>query len=529
MSPLNAGHYMVGGDDISLFASIRDVSGGINTRSQGVLLADNQAESLENVNIEQTGKRLRRMGSVRIADDKGSDTVLALHNYTIQGATDQLLMYAGTALRKWSGSGNWVDIKTDFTGGATECGIVNGKSSSFTPDDIALVYNGVDNVFAVEEDGTTYDLADTNSSPPHTSVMLWYGNRFWSLLQDGLYYSGSYPAIDPGSGEYGDFDRTTNVYRIPVGAERKLLASRDFGIVVGGENAIWALNPSTVPSATDQPVPLVSDFGIVSKNACINGGDDIYFFSQDGLRSLKRNIQDKLQFGVSYPVSYNLKTEFDRIAWGYKDRIAMEHWDNKVFVSVPISETEFDVWIYYPATGGFTIIRNAWTPYVFSKYKVSGDERLYYGAYGDTVVYQAWEGFTDEGTTTTNGTAIEVTEIGRKTDFNQPLVTKVGGEIEIEAEQTDTSCTLDVFVKADSNNFSQVGSLVLTKDAVPTLPQTLNFTLAKGGKRRGKYKLSGVGKFRELQYKYTYDDTVASDIEVNTVNLITFPNEYQGE
>lgn len=524
----NVANYLTAPDDTQLINIIRDVSGGINTRA-GKLAQENQVENLNNIDIGTFGKRLRRPGSVLIGDDKGNTSVLALHNYTIQGSTDQLLMYSGTALRKWEGSGNWADIKTDFTAGSTACEICSGKSTSFTPDDIVLLYNGADNVYAVDYAGNTYDLADDNTSPPKTYVFLWYGNRFWGLKEDGLYYSGAYPEIDPTSSKYGAFNRSTNVFRIPVGEERNLIASREFGIVAFGENAIWSLNPSVTPAATDQPMPLISDFGAVSRKAVINAGDDIYFFAQDGLRALKRNIQDKLQVGASYPISYQLKDEFARINWAYKTNISMESFDNKIFISVPISETAFDVWIYYPATQGFSIIEDAWHPTCFSKYKVAGDERLYYGKLSDTTVYRAWYGYTDEGTTTSNGTAIALKEIGKRTDFDQPLIEKVGGEIDVEAQQTDSTCSLKVEVKADDGSYTEVGTLVLTKDSIPTLDQTLPFNLASGGKRKAKYKIGNVGKYGDLQYKLTTSNIVSGDIEIDAVKIVTFPNEYQGE
>jgi len=53
---------------------------------------------------------------------------------------------------------------------------------------------------------------------------------------------------------------------------------------------------------------LITNMGVVSKKGAVAYGDNIYFFAQDGFRELKRTIQDKLQIGITYPISYRLKT-----------------------------------------------------------------------------------------------------------------------------------------------------------------------------------------------------------------------------
>jgi len=514
-------------DEQPLFIETRDLSGGVNTRMYGAVLPDTQAIVLTNIDLSIPGERSKRVGSVLIGNDLGASSILKLHNYFIQGATDQFLSYQGTTLSKWTGTGNWVTIKDDFVAPSDESqvGIVSGKESGLAPDDVVFVYIDNNNWFRIDSDGNAQDLGTTagtgSDSPPLSPVGTWYGNRFWVLKNDILYFSDAY------DDDYSScFDTVTNAFRVPVGTERGLVATRDLGIVVMGEQAIWAIAPSATPAATDRPEPLITSWGCVSNQGWVNAGDDIYFFGQDGLRALKRTVQDKLQSGVSYPLSYALKKEYDAIAWAYKDRIVMEYFDNKIFITVPTGASTFSTWIYYPATQSFSII-DGWDVRSYGKYKVSGEERFFYGKHADGVVYRAWYGYTDEGTTTTNGTAITYTEESKFYDFGKLMLWKVGGEVEVSAKVIGQDTSISVYASIDSGSYSKLGEISLESLTAPTLPVALPFTLADDYVKREKFSLDSLGRFRVLQIKLVNDDLNTDAVIIYSTVITTFLEEYQ--
>ena len=311
----------------------KDFSGGVNTREHPSSIEVNQCEKLENWDTTIVGELVKRYGSSTIGSDLGDAAIVTLHNYEIQGATDQLLAYEDTNLSKWIGAGTFASLKADFTA-STDVGMVSGKMSGIAPDDIVIIQNGEDNAFSVESDGTVTDLGSTtgtgSDSPPQSTVMAWYGNRFWVLKNDLLYWSAAYSA------DYSSaFDTVSDSFRIPVGEERFIAPTRDAGMIIGGEHGIWAIAPSATPVATDRPQPIITSEGCVSKKAWCLGGDDIYWFSQNGLRSLRRTVQDKLQMGATYPLTFPLKDDFDTINWAYAYKIAMVYFDNKIYMAVP--------------------------------------------------------------------------------------------------------------------------------------------------------------------------------------------------
>ncbi len=514
-------------DDQRLVVTIQDLSGGTNSRQHASLIGKNQASVLYNADIGTPGRSAKRPGSVLIGNDVSNDSVIGLHNFEVTGGTDQLLVYEGTDLHKWEGSGNLTSLKSNFSA-ATEVGMISARESGLSPDDIVIIQNGVDNAFRLDSVGNFQDLGSTsgtgNDSPPKSTVMCWYGNRIWVLKNDLLYFSDAYSA------DYSTaFDTATNVFRIPVGTERGIIPTRDTGMVILGQNAIWGLAPSITPApTTDQPEPLVTNRGVVSKHGWVNAGDDIYYFAQDGFRALRRTVQDKLQAGVDYPLSYWLKEEFDRINWDYIDRLSMEYFDNKIFINVPTSSTAFDTWVYYPATQSFMVI-TGWACRCWSKYRVLGQEYLYYGKQGNGVVYRAWYGYTDEGTTITNGTAINYQEEGRKEDLGQPLLYKSGGEVEIRVLASG-NYDVSVYASLDDATYNLLGIINLTGSNHITFPTTFPLSFGDVNIVSEKFHLESYGRWRQLRIKIVHNATNSSnDIVILERSIITFADEYETE
>jgi len=513
-------------DDSPLYVIRKDFSGGVNSRQHSSIIGETQTEVLKNIDLSVLGEMTKRSGSTLIGNDVGDVSPAYLHNFEIQNSDDQLLMYENTTLWKWTGSGNWASLKADFTA-STDVGIISAKESGLSPDDIVIVQNGTNNAFRVDSSGNLQDLGSTtgtgSDSPPKSTVMCWYGNRVWVLLNDLLYFSDAYSA------DYSSaFDTVSNVFRLPIGEERKIIPTRDTGMVVMGKEQIWGLNPSVVPVATDKPEPLITNMGVVSKKGAVAYGDNIYFFSQDGFRELKRTIQDKLQVGTTYPLSYRLKTEHDRISWANISKLSMAAWDNKIFIAVPTSATTFDTWVYYPVIDAFMIIQG-WSPTCWSTFKISGEERLYYGQVSQGKVYRAWYGYTDEGATTTTGTAVTMTVDGREENLGQPLVYKVGGELEIEAEVAGSGNTLTINVAVDGGAFQNLGTVSLGSDSAPTLPINLPFNLSDSYVVREKFHLESLGRFRTIQVEIINSDSNTDPIKVYGYNITSFQEAYENE
>lgn len=500
-------------DDKELYFIRKDASGGQNNRIHGSNIGDNQVTVLLNADIGTPYQTSKRPGNT-LVEDVSNNAGTGILGFEPDGGTNQLLITEGTNLRSWPGSGTFTTRKSDFTTGLRTKIIKVGQSGQ---NDIVLISNGTDNVFAMTQGYSFTDLGDTNTSPPKTKVMTYYRNRVFALKSNLLSFSDAFP-----SNYATAFDRTTNAFRIPVGSERAVLGVRDLGLIIMGSEQIWGLNPSSTPSATDLPEKIL-DTGCASGETAVQVGDDVLYLAYDGVRGVFRTQQDKLQSGASYPLSYVLKEEVESINWTQIDKACAVYFDNKYFISLPVDSSSYnnEVWVYYPATQGWMVI-TGWNIAAFSKLKVNGEERLYGVDSTDGSVYRLWNGFSD------NGTAINYQEEGRKEDMGQPLVTKTGGVYKLRAFGAG-SYDVSVYVSIDDGDYTLLGTMSLDAGGL-TLPFTLPATLSSTTILEEQFHLDSLGPWRQIRFKIQHNDLNGNDniIFYDRV-LTTYADEYQSE
>lgn len=507
----------VGSDD-SRGSVLRRQMVGMNNRQHPNVIAEQEAMNLLNVDLTVAGERKRRPGETLI-EDLGNNAITGMFGYDPQGNTANLLVTHGTNLDRWIGSGSFdTGVKTNFTSGLKSTIIKVYKSGV---GDVAWIGNGTDNWFEMTPSYTMNDLGSTagtgNDSPPKSTVATFYRNRPWILKSDELFFG------DAASSDYSaGFDTVSNKYRIPVGEERALIGTRDLGLLVVGKEQVWGLNPSTVPAATDKPEKL-SEYGCAAGDTFTQVGDDYLYMSFDGVRGLRRTEQDKLQYGSSLPISYPLKDQFEEISWAYIHKACAIYWDNKYFIALPSGQTyNNQVWVYFPSTNGWMVI-NGWNVGAWAKFKVNGQERLYFGDSTDGKVFRAWFGATD------NGSAIQFIEEGRNEDLGMPLIKKYGGEFKVVAKP---SGDYDIAVSAsfDNSSYYLLGYLNVSGNLV-TFPTTFPVNFYPDQIVFKKFPLDFYGEWYTFRHKLEHNATTtdADDITIFETSLTAIPQEYDPE
>jgi hypothetical protein len=337
---------------------------------------------------------------------------------------------------------------------------------------------------------------------------------------------------------------------VPVGEERALIGTREGGLIVAGKEQIWALNPSDVPVATDKPEK-ISEYGCVAGETFKQVGDDYMYLAYDGVRSLYRTNLDKLQYGQSLPTSYKLKEEFDSISWNYIHKACAIYWDNKYFLALPVNGASYNnqVWVYYPATKGWMVI-DGWSVGAWSKFKVSGEERLYFGiSHGESViiyddnglpvydddgfltyiddslgkVFRGWYGATD------NDGPISMTEESRNEDLGYPLIKKYAGEFKVVAKPTG-NYSISVYGSFDNGNYNLLGYLSVATSLI-TFPTTFPVTFGSDALAYKKFPLDTYGEWYTFRHKLLHNavTTNSEDITIYETSLTAIPQEYDPE
>jgi len=417
----------ISADDEFKTQRTRDLSGGANTQLDSQDLPDDQAVIVQNVDIGVKGKRTVRPG-LTLLEDLGDD--LSIHYcgaFEPDGGTNALdvVLTSGsdTSIFSWPTAGSFAGISGSTASIASDAISFNVFKTG-GDGDVRVFGSTGKNWIEIEQDGTLNDLGNTSAtgsdSPPRSNVGTFYNSRMWVLKDNILYYSDALP------NSYADtFDTqsTGASYNMPVGKEQFLIGVREKGLVCGGDKLIRYVIPEDTPEATDENGVFVSMGCVAGKTACLVG-EDILYLAKDGVRGVFRTEFDTLQYKSSLPLSYPLKDQLALVNWAHIDKACAIYYDNKYFISLPISSSEVNnsVWVYYPATNGWMVV-TGWSVSSFAQVRVNGNNYLYATSSTDGKVYRAWFGASD------NGSDIAYNETHKKYDVGSPFETKTGGEV----------------------------------------------------------------------------------------------------
>lgn len=279
--------------------------------------------------------------------------------------------------------------------------------------------------------------------------------------------------------------------------------------------------PPDATTAADWTVQLISNnTGCVAEGSAVQVNSDIFFLSDDGIRSLVRSTADDFT-SVGLPLSEVIKNVIQEINVA-KIGIATAHfYDNRYFLAVPTESNDYNdtIIVYNTTLGAF---EGTWTPNVmqfalanfqdqglrlmmklttgqitrYSGYKTPA--QVTSADYRDYGVYT-----TTSGTTTTTSTGVfDYESYVRTKDFNfgDPFAIKYGSHFEVifdDSFSTDTTISIqrdtdvgDVDVQPNLN----ISSSALTLEfALPaTLPTSVKKRLASDLRKYQKWRLLNI-------------------------------------
>jgi len=508
--------YYTAPDEQPLYIVRRDISGGINSRQGENIISENQCTVLNNCVLDTAGERSLRTGATILAS-LATTAGTGLFGFQPETGVNYLIANYGSGI-KWSQGSAFSSIASltstyDFT---KSCNMVQALELDLG--DVVIFQNGTNNALRLDPVVPAFqDCGNTYQSPPITNVATYYRDRLWCLNENKLFYSGAIPA------DYSaTFNTTTAYYNIPVGTARALAGTRDYGLVIFGSEAIWQLNPTLVPApATDKP-ELVLDIGCANGNTVKQVGDDFVYLAYDGVRAVKRTIQDKLQATQATPISYQLKDEVELVNWGSIDKADAVYFDNKYILTLPTagSTTNNQIWVYYPSLNAWTIITGLNIGRL-AVVKFSSEDRLYGIDASNGNVYRLFYGTSD------NGVAIPYTEEGRGEDFGQPMQYKCGGEFKMTIQ--GQGGTVVPYGSVDGGGYLALegDSLVM---ATGGLDFDFDFPFNFGAENEysGTWHLDQLGKFKVIKFKI-YCGSLNAELTIKESLATTFKDEYLSE
>jgi hypothetical protein len=396
-------------------------TGGQNDSDEPEMIKDDQAVLIKNGITDSIGLLKQRNGCVLVGDESaGTEGVTGLFTFIPDSGTIKELRIAGTALQ-YNNSGTWTNIDTGFTTGLdTWFTQINNK---------VYISNGTENTHSY--DGTT--VSDLGTSYPKAKYTAsWknylfiagegyiggtkYKNRVWfSNLGDPDTVTTASDYFDVGK---SDGQEITGIW--PLGEFLVIFKRRSIFILTGNSPDEWKLSASI-----NNLVNIANSIGCVSAKSIVQVGNDLWFMSDDGIRSIKKNEQGAVP--LMGQVSSNINTTIDSINKGAYNKICGTYFDNKVYMAIPTgSSTENDVVM---VANTRINIDNATNPYPWFTYTgwpvscmnvhlSSGVAELHFGSHATNNIYQGETGNTDAIG------EIEFEYIGKLIDGGQPEMKK---------------------------------------------------------------------------------------------------------
>jgi len=504
--------YYTAPDDAPLYIVRRDLSGGINNRQGENIIGENQSTALENIELIVSGERSLRTGATILAS-LATTAGTGLFGFQPDSGTNYLIANYGSGI-KWSQGAAFSSIASlastyDFS---LRSNMVQALELDLG--DVVIIQNGTNNALRLDPVVPAFqDCGNTYTSPPKSNVTTYYRDRLWVLNNNKLFYSGAIPQ------DYSaTFNATANYYNIPVGTERALAGTRDYGLVVFGSQQIYQLNPTLVPApATDKP-ELVLDIGCANGDTVKQVGDDFVYLSYDGVRAVKRTVQDKLQSGQSQPLSWVLADEFNEINWTYIAKADACYFNDRYVLTLPTgsSSTNNKIWVYYPSLNAWVVMTGLNIGRL-AVMKFNNEMRCYGIDANNGNVYRLFYGTSD------NGVAINYNEISRGEDFGQPMKYKQGGEFKISVK--GNNATITPYADIDNTGFVALQGDPLTLP-VGGLDFDFDFPFSFGIiEDSAVWHLDNLGKFKTINFKI-YCNTLDAELKIRETLATTYLDEY---
>jgi hypothetical protein len=269
---------------------------GLNTQESSVTLQDGFALVADNCVIDRFGRLGARKGYRYLTSGSTGVNLIGLHRFVDITGSETIISWSATSFFTGVGTLTQITPTTDntITTGNWQCATLNDKAYFFQRGYKPMVYDPVA--------GTITDVEDehnvTGTPPSGNTVLSAYGRLFVADTATDkmtVFFSDLLNAQHWNSGSAGSINLESILVKgtdeiVGLGAQNgQLIVFCKQNIVIFGDTG----GSSTFDVANLRLVEVISRVGCVARDSIQNTGLDIFFLSEDGLRSLGRVIQEK--------------------------------------------------------------------------------------------------------------------------------------------------------------------------------------------------------------------------------------------
>jgi len=439
-------------------------------------------------------------------------------------ADGPLYYYDGVVATRQAGKVRAITVSTGGTGYTSATAIVTGPDwGGQLPTLVTTVAGGAVTGVTVVDGGSGYSTAPTVTiigdgvgatatatvSPPPLNLRLLIntGNRLFAVgsgsARNTLYASDILDASiwDSANSIVVNADDGDEIISIVPYYQNR--------IIVFKKRRIFQITiPPDMNTAADWVVELISNnTGCVAEGSAVQVSSDIFFLSDDGIRSLVRSAADDFT-SVGLPISEVIKDVIQEINTAEIGISTAAFYDNRYFLAVPTGSNDFNdtLIVYNTVLGAF---EGTWTPNVM-QFALTNfqDEGLRLMKKSTTGQIQKYSGYKTPAQVTTadyQDAGVDYESYVRTKDFNfgDPFAEKHGSHFEVVFDDSfSTDATISIQRDTDVGDIDVQPNLNISS-AVLTLPFVLPAQLPSSVKKRIASDLRAYEKWRLLNIKIT--------------------------
>jgi hypothetical protein len=138
---------------------------------------------------------------------------------------------------------------------------------------------------------------------------------------------------------------SANAFKVGLGDPITGMASWvGFNVVVFCKNSCYVIDTNPVPATSAPSIPAASTFKIrtiSTSNGCLSHGsiaqvgEDLYYLSRTGIRSIRRTMEENMVASDVGVISYPIQDVIDQINWAKADIATGIFWRGRYILSVP--------------------------------------------------------------------------------------------------------------------------------------------------------------------------------------------------
>lgn len=457
-------------------------------------------------------------------------------------ADGPLYYFDGNIATRQAGKVRAITVSTGGTGYTSATAIVTGPDWGGTlPTLVTTVAGGAVTGVTVVDGGSGYSTAPTVTiigngsgatatatvSPPplNLRILINTGNRLFGVGSAGnrntLYASDILdPAVwDSANSAIINADDGDEITAIVPYYENR--------IIVFKKRRIFQVTiPPDMTSAADWIIQLISNnTGCVAEGSAVQVNSDIFFLSDDGIRSLVRSASDDFT-SVGLPISEVIKDVIQEINTAEIGISTAAFYDNRYFLSVPTGSNDFNdtIIVYNTILNAF---EGTWTPNVM-QFALTNfqDEGLRLMKKSTTGQIQKYSGYKTPAQVTTAdyqdaGVDYESYVRTRDMNFGDPFAEKHGSHFEVVFDDSfSTDVTIAIQRDIDVGDIDVQPNLNISS-AVLTLPFVLPAQLPSSVKKRLASDLRAYQKWRLLNIKIA---SVANKMAIRQITAAANPD-----